>query len=162
MNIMVEVGDVASRFCLPGMDGQEICLEDFQGKWLVLYFYSRDNTSGCTREAADFTAALPALRYLEASVMGISRDSPASHRKFAEKHGLAVLLASDADHKVTEAYGAWALKTMYGKESYGVIRSTFLIDPQGRIAHIWKKVSVKGHAEAVVKRLQEIAKEREK
>jgi peroxiredoxin Q/BCP len=153
---MVEVGDAAPQFCLPGMEEKDICLKDYQGKWLVLYFYPKDNTSGCTREAVDFTAILPALHDLGADVLGISRDSPSSHRKFAEKHELKLKLASDADHKVTEAYGAWALKKMYGKESYGVVRSTFVIDPQGKVAHIWRKVSVKGHAEAVAKKLQEI------
>jgi peroxiredoxin Q/BCP len=95
------------------------------------------------------------LNSLGAEVLGISRDSPASHKKFAEKHSLEIKLASDADHKVTEAYGAWALKKMYGKEGYGVVRSTFLIDPQGKVAHAWKKVSVKGHAEAVAEKLRE-------
>ena len=132
---MVEIGDAAPQFCLPGTEGQEVCLDDFKGKWLVLYFYPKDNTSGCTREAVDFTLALPTLINLGAEVLGISRDSPASHKKFAEKHDLRIKLASDADHKVTEAYGAWALKKMYGKESYGVVRSTFLIDPQGKVAH---------------------------
>ena len=154
---MVEIGDSAPQFCLPGMDGQDVCLKDFQGKWLVLYFYPKDNTSGCTREAIDFSVLLPALQDLGAEVLGISRDSPASHKKFAEKHGLEIKLASDADHKVTEAYGAWALKKMYGKESFGVVRSTFLIDPLGKVAHAWKKVSVKGHAEAVAKKLKEMA-----
>ena len=153
---MVEMGDDAPQFCLPGMDGQEACLDDFRGKWLVLYFYPKDNTSGCTREAVDFTQALPILKSLGAEVLGISRDSPASHKKFTEKHSLEIKLASDTDHKVTEAYGAWALKKMYGKESYGVVRSTFLIDPQGKVAHAWKKVSVKGHAEAVAEKLREI------
>lgn len=153
---MVEMGDAAPQFCLPGMDGQEACLDDFRGKWLVLYFYPKDNTSGCTREAVDFTQALPILKSLGAEVLGISRDSPASHKKFTEKHSLEIKLASDADHKVTEAYGAWALKKMYGKESYGTVRSTFLIDPQGKVAHAWKKVSVKGHAEAVAEKLRQI------
>jgi len=153
---MVEIGDVAPQFCLSGADEREICLKDYPGRWLVLYFYPKDNTSGCTREAVDFTAALPLLHDLGAVVLGVSRDSPASHRKFAEKHGLKVTLASDQDHKVTEAYGAWAIKKMYGKESYGTVRSTFLIDPQGKVAHIWKKVSVKGHVDAVAKRLAEL------
>ena len=152
---MVDIGDAAPQFCLPGMDEREVCLDDFKGKWLVLYFYPKDNTSGCTREAVDFTLALPTLNSLGAEVLGISRDPPASHKKFAEKHDLRIKLASDADHKVTEAYGAWALKKMYGKESYGVVRSTFLIDPQGKVAHAWKKVSVKGHAEAVAEKLRE-------
>jgi peroxiredoxin Q/BCP len=156
---MVEVGDAAPEFCLPGAPeegNQEICLKSYLGKWLVLYFYPKDNTSGCTREAVDFTATLPKLHELGAEVVGISRDSPASHRKFTEKHGLQVVLLSDQDHKITEAYGAWALKKMYGKESFGVVRSTFLIDPKGRIARIWRKVKVEGHANIVVKTLQEI------
>ena len=136
--------------------GDGVCLESYLGKWLVLYFYPKDNTSGCTREAVDFTAALPVLQELGADVVGISRDSPASHGKFAEKHGLKVLLLSDQDHKVTEAYGAWALKKMYGKESFGVVRSTFLIDPKGRIARIWRKVKVEGHADIVMKNLQDL------
>ena len=122
---------------------------------------SQGQTSGCTREAVDFTAALPALRGLGAEVLGISRDSPASHRKFAEQHGLGVKLASDQDHKVTEAYGVWALKKMYGKESYGVVRSTYLIDPQGKIARIWRKVAVKGHVDAVRKSLQDFGNGKE-
>ncbi len=153
---MVEVGDAAPEFCLPASASREVCLKGYRGKWLVLYFYPRDNTSGCTREAMDFTAALPELHELRAEVVGISRDSPASHDKFAEKHSLKVLLLSDQDHKVTEAYGAWALKKMYGKESYGVVRSTFLIDPQGRIARVWRKVRVEGHADIVKKTLQEL------
>jgi peroxiredoxin Q/BCP len=153
---MVEVGDTAPKFCLPASVGAEVCLESYRGKWLVLYFYPKDNTSGCTREAVDFTAALPELHGLGAEVVGISRDSPASHEKFAEKHGLKVLLLSDQDHKVTEAYGAWALKKMYGKESYGVVRSTFLIDPNGRIARIWRMVRVEGHADIVKKTLREL------
>lgn len=153
---MVEIGDAAPQFCLPGADEQEICLKDYLGRWLVLYFYPRDNTSGCTMEAVDFSASLPHLQDLGAAVLGVSRDSPASHRKFADKHSLMVKLASDQDHKVTEAYGAWALKKMYGKESYGAVRSTFLIDPLGKVAYVWKKVSVKGHADAVAKRLAEL------
>ena len=151
---MVEIGDTAPNFCLPGAGGQEICLDAYSGKWLVLYFYPKDNTSGCTREAVDFTAHLPDFRKLGAEVVGISRDSPAIHEKFAAKHGLGVTLLSDPDHLVTEAYGAWALRKMYGKESFGVIRSTFLIDPEGKIAYIWRKVMVDGHANAVTKRLE--------
>ena len=152
----LKIGDAAPEFSLPGGDGKDVRLKDYQGRWLVLYFYPKDNTSGCTREAVDFTLALPTLNSLGAEVLGISRDSPASHKKFIEKHGLGIKLASDADHKVTEAYGAWALKKMYGKESYGVVRSTFLIDPQGKVAHAWKKVSVKGHADVVAEKLRKI------
>lgn len=150
---MVEVGDAAPEFCLPAGDEQEICLNSYHGKWVILYFYPKDNTSGCTREAVDFTASLDAIHTLGADVLGISRDTPASHRKFAEKHELEVKLLSDPDHKVIDAYGVWALKKMYGREGYGVIRSTFLIDPDGRITHIWRSVKVKGHVEAVVNTL---------
>jgi thioredoxin-dependent peroxiredoxin len=150
---MVEVGDSAPEFCLPAGDEHETCLSIYRGKWIILYFYPKDNTSGCTREAVDFTAALDAIHALGAEVLGISRDSPASHRKFAEKHGLKVELLSDPDHKVMEAYGVWALKKTYGREGYGVIRSTFLIDPEGRITHIWRSVKVKGHVDSVLKTL---------
>ena len=153
---MVEVGDIAPDFCLPMAADREFCLKDREKGWLVLYFYPKDNTSGCTREAVDFTLHLPDFKKLGAEVAGISRDSPASHEKFAAKHGLGVTLLSDPDHKVTEAYGAWALKKMYGKESFGVIRSTFLIDPEGRVAYIWRRVKVDGHANAVIERLQKL------
>ena len=153
---MVEVGDIAPDFCLPMAADREFCLKDREKGWLVLYFYPKDNTSGCTREAVDFTLHQPDFRKLGAEVVGISRDSPASHEKFAAKHGLGVKLLSDPDHLVTEAYGAWALKKMYGKESFGVIRSTFLIDPEGRVAYIWRRVKVDGHANAVIERLQKL------
>jgi thioredoxin-dependent peroxiredoxin len=151
---MVEVGHDAPDFCLPAGEEEEVWLNSFRGKWVVLYFYPKDNTSGCTQEAVDFTAALDALHALGADVLGISRDSPASHGKFAEKHGLKVKLLSDPDHKVMDAYGVWALKKMYGQEKYGVVRSTFLIGPDGLIARIWRSVKVKGHVEAVVKNLK--------
>jgi peroxiredoxin Q/BCP len=153
---MLEIGDEAPKFCLPDSTEQDICLESYRGKWLVLYFYPKDNTSGCTREAVDFTAAMPKLRDLGAEVVGVSRDSAASHRRFTEKHSLGVKLLSDPDHKVTESYGSWAKKKMYGKEGYGVVRSTFLIDPEGRIMHSWRKVQVKGHADDVIKVLREM------
>ena len=153
---MVEVGDIAPDFCLPMAEEREFCLKDREKGWLVLYFYPKDNTSGCTREAVDFTLHQPDFRKLGAEVVGISRDSPASHEKFAAKHGLGVKLLSDPDHLVTEAYGAWALKKMYGKESFGVIRSTLLIDPEGKIAYIWRRVKVDGHANAVIERLQKL------
>ena len=153
---MVEVGEAAPEFCLPDSDEQEVCSSSYRGSWVVLYFYPRDNTSGCTREAVDFTAALPELQKMKAKVVGISKDLPASHRKFRESHGLAVLLLSDADHQVMQNYGVWALKKMYGKESYGVVRSTFLIDPQGNVASIWRSVKVKGHVDAVMKKLEQL------
>jgi peroxiredoxin Q/BCP len=152
---MVEVGDAAPEFCLLADDEKEICLKSYRGKWVVLYFYPKDNTSGCTLEAMDFTAALDVLQTLGADVLGISRDSTASHRNFAKKHELKVKLLSDPDHKVMEAYGIWSLKKMYGRDVYGVVRSTFLISPDERIANIWRSVKVKGHVEAVVKTLKD-------
>jgi thioredoxin-dependent peroxiredoxin len=151
---MVEVGDIAPEFCLLGDDELEVCLKTYRGRWIVLYFYPKDNTSGCTREAVDFTAALDGIHAMGAEVLGISRDSTASHKKFAEKHEIKVKLLSNPDHKVMDAYGVWSLKKMYGKEAYGVVRSTFLIDPNGRIAHIWRSIKVKGHVQAVVEALK--------
>lgn len=153
---MVEVGDAAPEFCLPSGDGQEVCLSSYSGRWVVLYFYPKDNTSGCTREAIDFTAALDRLHALGAEVLGVGRDSPESHRKFAEKNELKVKLLSDSDHKAMDAYGVWAIKKMYAKEGYGVVRSTFLISPSGKISHIWRSVKVNGHVDAVIKALEAI------
>ncbi len=153
---MIQIGDAAPEFCLHDGGDEEICLKSYRGKWIVLYFYPKDNTSGCTREAMDFTAALDSLHALEAEVLGVSRDSPESHRKFAEKHDLKITLLSDPDHQVMEEYGVWALKKMYGREGFGVIRSTFLIDPEGRIVRIWRSVKVKGHVDAVVKSLKDL------
>jgi len=151
---MIKVGDTAPEFCLRDSDEQKVCLGASTGKWVVLYFYPRDNTSGCTCAAVDFTNALEALKSIGADVWGVSPDSLASHKKFAEKHGLRVKLLSDPNHKVMEAYGVWALKKMYGREGYGVMRSTFLIDPEGHIAHLWRSVKVKGHVDEVIKTLE--------
>lgn len=153
---MIQIGDAAPAFCLHDGDDKEICLKSYRGKWVVLYFYPKDNTSGCTREAMDFTSALDSLHALGAEVLGVSRDSPGSHRKFAEKHDLKITLLSDPDHKVMEEYGVWALKKMYGREGFGIVRSTFLINPEGRIARIWRSVKVKGHVDAVLKSLEEL------
>jgi peroxiredoxin Q/BCP len=149
------VGKPAPSFCLPDAEGKEVCLEGFRGKWVVLYFYPRDNTPGCTLEAIQFSAALEKFAELGAQVIGVSTDSPESHVKFTEKHDLTVLLLSDPAHRVIEAYGSWRPKTFFGKEILGTSRDTFLIDPQGKIAEVWRKVSVKGHAEAVKEALLE-------
>jgi peroxiredoxin Q/BCP len=143
------VGKTAPGFCLPDAEGTSICLETFKGKWVVLYFYPRDNTPGCTIEAMQFNAALEKFADLGAQVIGISADSPESHQKFAEKHNLSILLLSDSDHIVLKAYDAWKPKTMFGKEFLGTQRDTFLIDPEGKIIAVWRKVSPKGHAEEV-------------
>ena len=142
-------GDAAPEFCLPQSEGKQVCLRDLRGKWVVLYFYPKDNTSGCTKEAQEFTRLKSKFEGMGAVIIGISPDSIESHRKFRERHALTITLLSDEEHQVLEAYGVWQLKRMYGREYRGVVRSTFLIDPEGRIAEVWTKVKVKGHAEAV-------------
>jgi len=147
------VGKSAPPFCLPDAGGREVCLETFRGKWVVLYFYPRDNTPGCTLEAIQFSKALEEFASRGAQVIGVSIDSPESHEKFAERHDLTVLLLSDPDHHVIAAYDAWKPKTFFGKEILGTERDTFLIDPDGQVAEVRRKVSVKGHAEAVMEAL---------
>ena len=156
---MIEVGQKAPEFCLPNQDEVEICLKDLKGKWVVLYFYPKDNTPGCTTEAKEFTEALKEFEELDAVVLGVSPQDCASHRKFIEKHSLGVTLLCDTDHQVLKAYGAWGKKKLYGKEYEGVIRTTVLIDPEGNIAAIWPKVRVKGHVEKVKEKLQELRAE---
>jgi len=147
--VELEVGVNAPKFCLPDKDNQKVCLEDFQGKFIVLYFYPKDNTPGCTTEAIGFTGILSKLQKLNAVVVGISPDSPESHAKFIEKKNLKVILLSDVEKKVIKEYGKWAKKKFSSKEYMGVVRSTFLINPDGVIIHIWPKVSVNGHPEDV-------------
>jgi len=132
-------------------------LSDLKGEWVVLYFYPRDDTPGCTTQACDFTASIKKFEKLEARVLGCSPDTPEKHRKFIAKHKLKVELLSDPEHKVLEKYGAWGEKTLYGKKSMGVIRSTVLIDPDGKVAEHWPKVRAKGHADAVREKLAELA-----
>jgi peroxiredoxin Q/BCP len=146
----------APDFCLPDKDEKQVCLKDFAGKWTVVYFYPKDNTPGCTTEACDFTERLADFEGLDAAVVGISTDSPASHRKFAQQHKLTITLLSDPDHKVIEQYGAWQPKKFMGKEFLGTVRSTFLVDPKGRVAHTWPKVKVWGHADEVKAKLAEL------
>ncbi len=152
----VEVGKAAPDFCLVDQDEVQHCLEDYRGKWVVLYFYPRDNTSGCTREAQGFTALKEEFEKLGAVILGVSPDSPKSHRNFREKKGLTITLLSDPGHQVMEKYGAWAMKKCRGKEKPGVIRSTVLIDPQGIVRFHWPKVKVAGHVEEVLKKLKEL------
>jgi len=154
----MEIGSEAPMFCLPDREGKQKCLSDFTSKWVVLYFYPKDNTSGCTLEAIEFTEQLPDFEKHDAAVIGISPDSPASHQKFADKHSLGVALLSDENHDVAEKYGVWKLKRMYGREYYGIERSTFLITPEGRLAHEWRKVKVGGHVDAVRQTLEMLRK----
>jgi peroxiredoxin Q/BCP len=145
----LKVGSPAPDICLPDMDEKNICLSDFKGHFVVIYFYPKDNTSACTLEAKNFTEEEKDFSALLVSVIGISPDPPQSHRKFIEKQSLKVHLLSDMDHKVLEKYGVWIMKKMYGKEYMGVERSTFIIDPDGNIAAIWRKVKVEGHVDEV-------------
>jgi len=150
-------GSSAPGFTLPDSEGTSRSLNDFKGRWVVLYFYPRDNTSGCTLEAIDFTNRAADFKKRKALILGISPDSETSHRKFITKHGLGITLLSDSDRKVLELYGAWQLKKLYGKESYGVVRSTFLIDPEGVIRRVWDKVKVHGHVDEVFESLKELS-----
>lgn len=143
------VGAKAPDFELDGADGP-IRLSDYAGKVLVLYFYPKDDTTGCTKEALDFSAHLDAFSAAGAEILGVSKDSVASHAKFAAKHELKVRLGSDPSGEVTEAYGAWVEKSMYGRKYMGIERCTFLIGEDGTIAALWRKVKVPGHAEAVL------------
>ena len=153
----VKVGDQAPDFTLLSQKGESVTLSQFFGKKnVVLYFYPKDNTPGCTTEAIGFTGILPELEKLDAVVLGVSPDSPESHAKFIAKKDLKVTLLSDVEKNVIKAYGKWKLKKFRGKEYMGVVRSTFLINPDGKIAHIWPKVSVKGHPEEVQKILMEL------
>ena len=153
---MVKIGDVAPAFCLPREGGGEVCLKDLVEKWVVLYFYPKDMTSGCTMEALDFTAVKKDFEELGAEVLGVSADSLENHRKFREKNNLTVTLLSDEEKKTLEAYGAWQTKKMYGREFKGIVRSTFLIDPKGKIAAIWPKVKIDGHVEEVLDKIREL------
>ena len=134
------------------------CLKDFRNKWIILYFYPKDNSKGCTREAIEFTNNFQTLQELDTVILGISPDSIKSHQNFAQKHNLKFILLSDPQHKVLEKYGVWQLKKMYGKEYMGVIRSTYIINPEGLIEKEWKKVRVKGHVEEVKKELIKLRK----
>lgn len=137
---MLEIGTMAPDFTLTDKDGKAVSLSDFRGKKVVLYFYPKDNTPGCTRQACAFAGAYGAFQDRNAVVIGVSRDSAASHLKFAEKYALPFVLLSDPDHAVIEAYGAWQEKKNYGKVSMGVVRSTYLIDETGVIEKVMPKV----------------------
>ncbi|MDE7216633.1 MAG: thioredoxin-dependent thiol peroxidase [Helicobacter sp.] len=153
---MLTIGDVAPLFCLPSSDGTELCLQNLRGSFVVVYFYPKDSTPGCTTEACDFSASLASFVANGACVLGISPDSMQSHQKFINKHALTIALLSDNNHSVALQYGAWGEKKSYGKTYEGILRSTFLIDKEGRIAFVWHKVKVKDHAKAVLEKLIEI------
>jgi thioredoxin-dependent peroxiredoxin len=149
----MNIGQPAPTFTAPDREGKQIGLQDFQDRWLVLYFYPKDNTPGCTTQAIEFTAKLPEFTALDTQVVGISPDSIASHGKFIDKQKLEIILLSDPEHQIAESYDVWQLKKFMGKEYMGIVRSTFLIDPSGKIVKIWSSVKVKNHVDAV---LQEV------
>jgi peroxiredoxin Q/BCP len=144
------IGEAAPDFELSTDDGGSLSLGALRGSKVVLYFYPKDDTSGCTTEALDFSARAADFEAARAIVIGVSPDSLVQHGKFRKKHGLTIRLAADPEHAAIEAYGVWQEKSMYGKKYMGVVRSTFLIDAEGRIAEAWTKVKVPGHAEAVL------------
>jgi peroxiredoxin Q/BCP len=152
---MMEAGDQAPDFALETDGSGTFRLSDQKGRPVVVYFYPKDDTSGCTKEAIAFSQMVDSFGALNAAVIGISPDSAASHDKFKAKHGLAVQLGADTEKRVAEAYGVWVEKSMYGRKYMGVERSTFLIDGDGKIARAWRKVKVPGHAEAVLAALEE-------
>lgn len=153
----IEPGRPAPAFTLTADDGSKVRLGDLKGSPVVLYFYPKDDTPGCTKEACAFRDRYKELQKLGAKVLGVSPDGVESHVQFRDKFHLNFPLLADADHKVAEKYGAWREKNMYGKKSMGVQRSTFLIDPAGKVAKVWKRVSVDGHDEQVLEALKAIA-----
>lgn len=156
MGDWIEPGKKAPAFTLPADDGSKVKLSDLAGSPVVLYFYPKDDTPGCTREACAFRDRKKDLQKLGAKVFGVSPDSVESHVKFRDKFELNFPLLADADHKVAEKYGAWREKNMYGKKSMGIQRSTYLIGPDGKVAQLWKRVKVDGHDEQVLAALKEL------
>jgi peroxiredoxin Q/BCP len=152
----VAAGQPAPAFDLPADGGGRVRLEDFAGRPLVLYFYPKDDTSGCTKEAQGFAAALPEFGAAGVAVVGVSKDSVASHDSFKAKYGLPFALASDEDGGMVEAYGSWVEKSMYGRSYMGIDRSTFLIDGGGTVRKVWRKVKVPGHVEEVLAAAREL------
>lgn len=152
----LKVGDKAPAFSLKNTEGKTVKLADYKGKKVVLYFYPKDDTPGCTKEACGFRDDFSALRERGVEVIGVSGDNQKSHQKFTEKYSLPFTLLSDPDHSVMEKYGAWGEKNMYGKIVQGVLRSTFVIDEQGKIAHIFRKVKTDTHSQDVLKVIDEL------
>jgi peroxiredoxin Q/BCP len=156
MSVIPPTGQPAPDFSIPDQNEHLVTLSDFRNQWLVLYFYPKDDTPGCTTEAKDFTDLEPEFSNLGAKILGVSPDSPKAHQKFIDKHNLSIMLLSDPEHSLIEAYGAWRLKKFMGKEYMGVARSTFLISPDKVITHTWPNVKTKGHAQQVLTKLREV------
>ncbi len=144
------------NFCLKNQNKKEVCLDDFKGKWVVLYFYPKDDTPGCTLEGIDFTKKLKEFEKLNAKIFGISGDSEESHCSFIKKHKLKIELLCDTDKKIAKKFEAYGEKTSFGKKIFGIIRSTFIINPKGEIVHSWKDVKVDGHVGEVLNKLKEL------
>ncbi len=155
--VELKVGQKAPDFTLPSDTGEKISLKDFRGKKVVLYFYPKDDTPGCTKEACSFRDNIDRILQKDAVVLGVSADSIESHKKFKEKYNLNFPLLSDEKHKVLEKYGVWKEKKLYGKKFMGTVRTTFIIDENGKIAHIFKNVNVDGHTDEVLKKLEELS-----
>ena len=155
MSHLIEPGQAAPNFSLHDQEARRRRLEDYLGRWVVLYFYPKDETPGCTTEACDFRDAMNELEAAGAEVLGVSPDSEKSHLKFAQKQALNFTLLADTDTDVCEDYGVWQDKTMYGKTYKGVVRTTYLVDPAGKVAHRWDKVRVPGHVEEVLAELRQ-------
>lgn len=154
---MLEIGSEAPEFCLSNQDDVEICSRDLRGKWVVLYFYPKDSTPGCTTEACDFSAEMDNFDDLGAIILGVSADSTKAHRNFIEKKDLSITLLSDPTTQMMQSYGVWGLKKNYGKEYMGIIRSTYIIDPKGIVRACWTNVKVKEHALKVKEELAKLA-----
>jgi peroxiredoxin Q/BCP len=154
----LNVGDLAPEFSLPADNNKTISLSDYTGKKLILYFYPKDDTPGCTKEACEFQDSLSILSNKKVEVLGVSKDSVAKHNKFKEKYNLEFPLIADEETELCQKYGVWKEKSMYGKKYMGIERSTFLIDEKGIIRQIWTKVKVKGHVEDVLQTALELEK----
>lgn len=153
---MLNIGDQAPSFTLPGHGGGDVSLADYAGRYVILYFYPKDHTPGCTKQACAFRDAMPDFTGLNAAVIGVSKDSVKKHEAFADQHDLPFPLVSDEGTTLCEEYGVWVEKNMYGKTYMGIERTTFLIAPDGTIAEIWRKLRVAGHVDAVKQRLSDI------
>jgi len=153
---MTDEKEKAKGFCLMSHESKKMDLKDYRGKWLVLYFYPKDNTPGCTTEAVEFSALKPKFEKLNAEIVGVSADSVESHNKFREKHNLSITLLSDPGREAIGGYGAWREKLNFGVSALGIVRSTTLIDPEGNVAYKWEKVNAAGHAEEVLSKLKEL------
>jgi len=153
---MIKIDEKVPEFCLPNQDDVEICMRDLKGKWIILYFYPRDNTPGCTTEACEFTEAAPDFSELDAIIIGVSADTTKKHRNFIEKQNLGITLLSDESTQMMQEYGVWQMKKNYGKEYMGIVRTTFIINRDGIVKAVFEKVRVKEHVAKVQAQLESL------